>query len=113
MGIIFFGLKNRPIDFGEYLVKCPSCEADSWADIMISTHYFHIYFLPIFPTDKDALVICQKCGLKRSGVPFDEKLISSYKEIKYKYRHPWFTYIGVALFAFAFIAVIIGRFLPE
>ncbi len=109
MALITFGVKNKPIDFGEYFVKCPSCETDSLADIMVSTYYFHIFFVPVIPTEKDALVICQKCGLKRSGISFDEKLISNYNEIKSNYRHPWYTYIGITIVLFVLLSIIIGR----
>ena len=66
--MIFFakyGIKNVIIGVDEYLIKCPSCESDSWADIMILSDYYHFSFVPIFPTDKEATVFCKRCGLKR------------------------------------------------
>ena len=107
MGIIIFGENQTPIGLDEFLIKCPSCETNSWADIMVISHYFHFFLLPMFPTDKDANVICKTCGLKRYGMSFDQKLISNYNEIKSHYRHPWFTYSGLAIIILIFISIIV------
>ena len=103
MGLIIYGVRQTPIGLDEFLIKCPSCETYSWADIMVISHYFHFYFIPFFPTDKNANVICKTCGLKRYEMSFDKKLISNYDEVKGNYRHPWFTYIGLTV-----IILIIG-----
>jgi hypothetical protein len=97
-----YGIARAAIGTGEFLVKCPSCETDQWAQILVSSVYSHFYFIPLYPYDKDAYVCCEKCGLKRYAVPFDDKLIINYKEIKGKYKHPWYTYIGVGILASPF-----------
>src|SRR3954466_626412 len=98
-----YGIERTPIDLGEYLVKCPSCETDQWAEVLVSSVYSHVYYIPIIPNDKDAMIVCQKCGLKRYGVPFDSKLVPNYSEIKKLYRHKWFTYTGISIILFPFI----------
>lgn len=102
-----YGVTQSPIDIGEYLVKCPSCESDQWADVMILSSYYYYFVVPIFPCGKEANVICKKCGLKRNGASFDSKLIGNYEEIKRYYKHPWFTYIGVGIIAFPFVIVLL------
>ena len=111
MGIIIYGNKETPIGLDEFLVKCPSCETHSWADVMVLSNYFHIYWIPMFPFDKNANIICKKCGLKRYGRAFDVSLISNYNEIKPQFRHPWFTYAGVGTLTILFIAVIVASVL--
>ena len=101
---IKYGIERSPIDMGEYLIKCPSCETDQWAEIMVYSVYSHFYYIPILPNDKDAMVICKKCGLKRDGVPFNSNLISNYHEVKNKSRHKWFTYVGVIILTLPFLA---------
>lgn len=108
MGIAIFGEKETPIGVDEFLVKCPSCETHSWADVMVVSHYFHFYFLPFFPTGKDANVICKTCGLKRYGISFNQNLISNFNEVKSQYRHPWFTYIGLAIIISIILLIIAG-----
>ncbi len=104
---IKYGIERTPIDIGEYLVKCPSCETDQWAEILVSTVYSHVYYVPIIPNGKDAVVVCKKCGLKRYGVPFNGDLIKNYDEVKKQYRHKWFTYIGISIITLPFVLWII------
>jgi len=102
-----YGIERANIDTGEFLVKCPSCETDQWAEVMVSSVYSHIYYIPLFPNDKDAYVCCEKCGLKRYGVPFNAKLIDNFEDVKRNYRHPWYTYIGAGIIAFPFLLLFI------
>lgn len=102
-----YGLERAVIDTDEFLIKCPSCETHQWAELLISSVYAHVYFIPIYPSYKDAFVCCKKCGLKRYEVPFNEKLIDNYQEIKNKYRNPWHTYAGTAILAFPFLVAFI------
>ena len=108
MGLIIYGVKQIPIGLDEFLIKCPSCEAHSWADIMVVSHYFHFYLIPFFPTEKDANVICKTCGLKRYGILFNQKLITNYSEVKRNYRHPWFAYIGLTVIILIFVAIVMA-----
>lgn len=112
MGLIWFGVKKANIGIDEFTVRCPACEADNYADIMIASNYFHIYFVPIFPFEKEANIICQKCGLKRYEVPFNSKTFKNYYEIKSKFKHPWYTYFFVALFSIIILITILVSFLP-
>ncbi|GAB2805810.1 hypothetical protein [Ferruginibacter profundus] len=109
-----YGIARTPIGVGEYLIKCPSCETHQWAELLVSGVYSHVWFIPIMPNDKDAMVVCKKCGLKRYGVPFDARLISNYDDVKKLYRHKLFTYTGAIIIAFPFILwllIIISRWL--
>ena len=109
MGILFFGTSERPIDVDEFFIKCASCETHSWADIMVLSKYWHIYWVPIFPIDKEANIICKKCGLKRFGIPFDERLISNYEEVKGRFRHKWYLFSGIGLFI---LVILLALLLP-
>ena len=111
MGIIFFGSKQTSIGIDEFMIKCPCCEAHSWADIMVLSKYFHIYWVPMFPFEKDVNIICQKCGLKRYDVPFESSIMNNYNEVKGKFRHPWFTYIGVGTLTLIFVLISLAAIL--
>jgi hypothetical protein len=108
MGLVIYGTRQVPIGFGEYLLKCPCCETNNWADVMVISNYYHLYWIPMFPFEKQANIICQKCGLKRYGRAFDANLISNFDEIKERFRHPWYTYTGVGILFFIFVAVVIA-----
>lgn len=98
-----FGLARTSLGADEYLVKCPHCETDQWADVLVSGVYTHLYYIPLYPTDKDAMVICKNCGLKRDDVPLTERQFSNYRELKKRYRHRWFTYTGVGIVSLPFV----------
>jgi phage terminase large subunit GpA-like protein len=106
MGIVFYGYKVVPIGVDESFIKCPACETHQYADIMVESHYYHVYWVPIMPYDKTALIICQNCGLKRNRMEISERWFSNYREIKSKFRHPWYAYSGIAIILFI-IGVII------
>ena len=100
---IKYGIARDPIDVGEFMIKWPSCETDQWADVMVSSVYSHVFYIPLFPSGKDAVVVCKKCGLRRYGVPFDSRLISNFHEVKRLYRHRLFTYTGAIIIALPFV----------
>jgi len=97
-----YGLERTPIGFGEYLIRCPHCESHQWAEILISSVYSHIYYIPLYPNDKDAMVVCKKCGLKRYGVPIDSNLVNNYAEVRKLYKHKPITYLGISIIALPF-----------
>jgi len=107
MGLLIFGQAKTPIGVDDVLVKCPSCGKTNWANLMVESSYFHIYWLPISPFDKAASLICHECGLKRYGLPFDSDVIPNHQEIKHKFQHPVRTYIPVLVLVFLIIVAIV------
>jgi hypothetical protein len=105
MGLIIYGSEEMPIEVGEFLIFCPSCESHQWADIMVLSLYYHIYLIPIIPFDKNVNTICQNCELKSYGRNFDSKLISNYTEVQRNVRHPWYACTGIG---FLLIIIIIS-----
>jgi hypothetical protein len=111
MVLFKLGENKTIIGIDEVFIHCPSCESYQWSDIMVSGKYFHLYWIPIFPLDKELNIICRKCGLKRYGLSFNSKIISNYGEIKDKFRHPWYTYIGICILIVFILTIIIVRIL--
>lgn len=106
-----FGVYQVPVDVDQYFMQCPSCETDTWTDAMLISNYYHFYFVPIFPISKDINTICTKCGLKKNGIPFDAKHFNNYDEIKSKFKHPWYTYIGFSIAILIITLIIISSIL--
>ncbi len=100
-------MASSPIGIDEYIVKCPSCESEQLADVMIVSNYYHFFYIPIFPIGKEANIFCKKCGLKRYGAALDSKLFINYQTPKKRYRHSWFTYIGIVVLLLPFLIAII------
>ena len=107
MAIIIYGLKQAPIDIAEVVMSCPSCESDSFAEIMVYSNYYHIFFIPIYPVSKEVNIICQKCGLKSYHVPFPPKSLKDYDQLKSRFKHPWYTYSFTGFVAAIILIVII------
>jgi hypothetical protein len=107
--LVFYGTKIVPIGVDQITMRCPSCEVHTPTDLMVYSRYFHIYFLPISPYSKEAYVVCNKCGSKRSGLPFDRDLFSNYNEIRSRFRHPFYTYAGVAIFGGIILLAMVMR----
>lgn len=106
---IIHGVKKEPIGITEAMVKCPACEVDVYADIMVISEYYHFWFIPIFPTGKEINIICQKCGLKRYELPFNAKTLSQYDELKNRFKHPWHTYVVMTIvFLLIFIIILLS-----
>ena len=92
-----YGIKTAIIGDGEYLIKCPHCECDTWSDILVISNYYHFFYVPIFPLYKDVTIFCKKCGLRRYGAPFNSTVFSDFSEVKRHYHNPWYTYIGITI----------------
>ena len=95
---IIYGKRRVPIGIDEIFIACPSCEAHNPSDIMISSTYIHLFWVPALPIRKDASLICKKCGLKRYNLDFDPRSLEGYEDLKSKFKHPFYTYIAAAFF---------------
>lgn len=109
IGLIIFGQYRTPIGVDQVLCRCNSCQKDTWSDLMVESVYIHLYYIPIFPVDKLANLICEECGNKRYGIEFSSKFIPTYPEIKSRFRHPPKTYLlsGI-LFFLILIAIFVS-----
>ncbi len=106
--ILIKGTRTIPITTDEFFVRCPCCEADSLADALVLSKYFHLYWIPIIPVGIEVTLICIKCGLKRPNMPFDAKLVSNYQEIKSKFKHPYFSWLGILIITVIIIGSIVA-----
>ena len=108
--MIFFGVKQIYIGADETYMRCPSCESHTDTELLISGKYFHIYWIPFWPFEKEMSSVCSKCGLKRYNLPIEDKFISDAAEMKRKFKYPWFTYIGLAAVSFVIAFIIVSCF---
>ena len=76
--------------------------------MMVYSNYYHIFWIPIFPFDKEVSVACTKCALRRHGLSFNQRLINNFEEIKNQYKHPWYTYIGISTFLLLIVFAILA-----
>ena len=87
---------------------CGMCQHDKFALHGIQ-RYGHIFFVPIFPTEKVFFLTCQGCG---GSMQYDDcaELISRHEEVEFK--TPIMSYIGplviVILIAMGAISSLVG-----
>jgi hypothetical protein len=106
--LVIVGTKQIPIDTENLLLNCPSCNSHQFSDILVSSKYFHFYYLPVIPVDKDAYSICNKCGYQRS-FEFSRKFRLENSIQAKKFRHPMYTYAGILIFIILIIVMIIAN----
>jgi hypothetical protein len=97
MAILIHGTSKVNVGVDEIMIECPSCEVHNFSEIMVSSLYLHIFWVPFVPTGKEVLIICKKCGLKRHGLGFKSRALQNHKELNSKFKHPYITYLGISL----------------
>jgi|SRR6186713_2220620 len=105
--LFIHGRKSVDIGIDELLIECPSCEAHNFADVLVTSIYYHFYWLPFVPIGKEASIACKKCGLKRMGLPFDSRPFANHPDIKSKFKHPMVAYSGISLVSIIVVYFII------
>jgi len=78
--------------FDPLLYKCPYCDEINSTEVFIYSYYFHIFWIPVFPTRKIAVARCTECNASRSEERFGPKL-TEHLEIELKNtRHPFYSW---------------------
>jgi hypothetical protein len=78
--------------------QCPECKKLGTVDIAIYCEYYHFWYIPIFPHEKDGSAKCSNCDLKINSVKFNKNTKELFQQIKRKFRYPFYTYIGAIIF---------------
>lgn len=90
--LIFYGKRKGLIgSYEAFMYECPYCEENNTTTLYVYSWYYHIFWIPLFPFDKEAMALCTECKSKRNESRFGPKLVSEFKENKYRFRHPWWT----------------------
>lgn len=108
MAVLTYGTHKAFIGVDEHLTHCPCCEVDTFQEILVTSNYYHIYLIPVFPIGKEVTFVCEKCGLRRTDVPLTPATVKDYTGLNKKFKHPWHTYLCTLFIgALALIAVLI------
>lgn len=108
MAFVIYGSYKKAIGiFEPPFYKCPNCEEYNTSYIVVYSIYYHMFWIPIFPYEKEAVANCSECGFRRNEIKFGPNLIKEFSEKKKEYKHPWWTYSLVLLFVIIILAAII------
>lgn len=88
--IFIFGTRGstRPAIKTDYV--CPACGQEHSVYVVPQQRYFHLFWIPVFPTSKNYTIICTECG----GTFLPTK-ISVTKDIKQQAKTPKWTFFGL------------------
>ncbi|WP_276484904.1 hypothetical protein [Paraflavitalea pollutisoli] len=56
MAILIYGQRKAIIGLDDALVKCPVCEGDRSADVLMKSRYFHFYWIPLYQCTKKRIL---------------------------------------------------------
>lgn len=84
--------------------QCPECKKSDTVDIAIYCDYYHFWYIPIFPYEKDGTAKCSNCDLKINSVKFNKHTKELFQQIKKKFRYPFYTYVGGFILSLPFVA---------
>ncbi len=107
MFIIYGSKKSYIKGYDPFMYKCPYCEEQNTTSINIYSKYYHIFWVPVFPFDKEGIATCNNCDAMRGEEKFGPILTSKFKEVTNKMKHPFYTYTLTALLIFFIVFIII------
>ena len=81
-----------------YPFQCPSCKQLGTVDFALSCAYFHIWYIPVFPTEKDGTARCSNCDLRIDSLKFNRNTRELFSKIRKQHRYPFYLYTGITLF---------------
>ncbi|MDP4262869.1 MAG: zinc-ribbon domain-containing protein [Bacteroidota bacterium] len=87
--------------------QCPQCKELDTIDIIMYGDYFHFWYIPIFPYEKDGYAKCSNCGFTINSIKFNRNTKDLFQEIKRKFRYPFYTYTGAFILCSPFIVGIL------
>jgi hypothetical protein len=86
--------------------QCPGCKQINTVEFALYGDYYHVWYIPIFPFEKDGYAKCSNCNFTINSLKYNKLTCDDFKQIRKKFRFPYFTYLGAALFLFPFIVAI-------
>lgn len=61
--LFFYWIKWKIIKESEILWhECPACNKQDWLLLWIKAKYFHFYFIPMFFSWNDKIIVCTRCN---------------------------------------------------
>lgn len=104
-----YGTKNVVLGLHDpYPFQCPHCKELGAVNFVLYGLYYHYWYIPIFPYEKDGYARCSNCEFKIDSIKYNRLTKDIFKSIKNKYRHPFYCYTGLALFLAPLIIALIA-----
>ena len=82
-------------------VKCPACATPGALQMSVFGRYAHVYYIPLFPYSKPAVVQCGHCQAAWDDKKIPPQMQAPVRDLKKQTRLPLWQWSGVALLALA------------
>lgn len=87
-------LKHAPLTS----VECENCK-ESASQISITSYYFHIFWIPLFPYSKKATIVCNHCSHVTSEKQMSPDFKAKVKDLKAAVPTPKYLFAGLGVIA--------------
>jgi MFS-type transporter involved in bile tolerance (Atg22 family) len=107
--LLKYGTRTILIDvYDPPFFQCPNCKGLNTVSFTFTSTYYHFWYVPVFPIEKDGFARCSDCNLKIDSIKYSKFTKEEYKEMKKKFKHPFYTYTLAAILLSPFIIGIIA-----
>lgn len=87
---------------------CPSCKKFGTLNAGLVSRYAHIYWIPLFPYQKLAVVQCANCRASWEGQALPAELTEDVQAAKSQAHHPYWTWSGLVLIVVLAVAGVVA-----
>ena len=81
-------------------------------EFAIYGEYYHFWYIPVFPFEKDGHAKCSHCDFRINSLKYNKLTLEDFKDVKKKFKYPFYTFTGAAIFFFPILVAIVLALLP-
>lgn len=103
--MIFFGSRGKTVS-GQVVegIQCPSCDNKQFITFGI-IRYFHLYWIPTFPTSKKVGIECTHCKRTLIDKELPTELCKEIKKVVFNKRNVIPTFSGLIIFTLLLLSL--------
>ncbi|RZL29732.1 MAG: zinc-ribbon domain-containing protein [Pedobacter sp.] len=106
--MIIFGTRSKVLNGSMVTANCNHCSSSQSVSISFILTYFHIFWIPMFPTSKTGVSQCSHCKQVLYANQMPAALQTVYQEEKKKVKTPWGYRFGLILIGLLALLIIIN-----
>ena len=77
--------------------KCGHCNTENSIHMYVFQKYFHIFWIPVFPTGQRIVSQCTFCKQVLASNQMPDSYTDAYYRAKEQAKTPWWSFIGLAV----------------
>ena len=92
--------------------RCSNCDSEN-CHIVVSSSYFHVFWIPLFPYRKKLRIVCGSCGHEEKAKNASLEVKQVAKQLKATVKTPFWMYAGSIIVALGISWLIIQGFMDS